>query len=122
MILFQTNTFWVAVLACFLLRERVRLAEIIGIFVCFGGVVMIGFAKQERIDETTSTEEDKDDDDGSTLNSFDQWLGLLLSLLAAWTFSFNAIYNRKLKDMNVNVVMFYYAFLGTVVSLAILFV
>lgn len=66
---------------------------------------------------------DKDDDDNdSALNSFDQWLGLLLSLLAAWTFSFNAIYNRKLKDMNVNVVMFYYALLGTIVSLAILFV
>jgi len=45
LILFETNSFWVAILACVVLRERVRLFEVIGIFISFGGVVMIGFGK-----------------------------------------------------------------------------
>lgn len=44
-ILFETNSFWVAILACVVLRERVRLIEVIGICISFAGVVMIGFGK-----------------------------------------------------------------------------
>ena len=45
MIIFQMNPFWTSILACVLLKEKIRLIEILGIFVCFGGVVMIGFAR-----------------------------------------------------------------------------
>ena len=45
MILFQLNPFWIAILACLVLRERIRLIEIVGIFVCFGGVIMISLSK-----------------------------------------------------------------------------
>ena len=57
MILFQINPFWVTILACLLLKEKVRLIEILGIFVCFGGVIMIGFAKQQRLDEKEASGE-----------------------------------------------------------------
>ncbi len=45
MILFQMNPFWIALLACIVLRERIRLIEIVGIFICFGGVIMISLSK-----------------------------------------------------------------------------
>ena len=44
-ILFQMNPFWISVLACVLLGERIKLIEIVGIFICFGGVVMISLSK-----------------------------------------------------------------------------
>ena len=44
-VLFETNPFWVSILSCLILKEKVLLLEIIGIFVCFGGVILIGFGK-----------------------------------------------------------------------------
>ena len=41
--------------------------EIVGILICFCGVIMIAFAKQERIDEIESGEVDEED----KLDSFD---------------------------------------------------
>lgn len=45
MVLFETSPFWVSILSCLILREKVLLLEIVGIFVCFGGVVMLGIGK-----------------------------------------------------------------------------
>lgn len=63
-----------------------------------------------------------EEENGEGLDSYDQWLGLILSLLAAWTMGFNAIYNRKLKHLNFNVIMFYHGALGTLISLVILII
>ena len=46
-ILMQMNPFWTAILASILLGERIRPIEIIGIFVCFCGVVMIATSKEQ---------------------------------------------------------------------------
>ena len=46
-ILIQTNPFWISILACVLLREKIRLIDILGIFVCFGGVTMIAMSKAQ---------------------------------------------------------------------------
>ena len=116
LILFETNPFWVAILACLVLKERVQLIEVVGMFICFGGVLMIAFAKQKRIDESESGEVDEKDQ----LDSFDQWLGLAGGLIAAWTMGFNAIYNRKLKHLNHNVIMFYHGSLGCLICCIIL--
>lgn len=45
LILMQTNPFWISILACLLLKEQIRMIEILGIFACFGGVVMIAMSK-----------------------------------------------------------------------------
>ena len=45
MVIFMMNPFWTAILACLILRERIQIIEIIGIFICFGGVVMIWYSK-----------------------------------------------------------------------------
>ena len=72
MVLFETSPFWVAILSCLILREKVKLLEIIGIFVCFGGVIMLGIGKQKRIDEVDAVEIDLDDteDDGGENESY----------------------------------------------------
>lgn len=47
LIIIQTNPFWISILACLMLRERIRLIEIVGIFVCFGGVTMVALSKAD---------------------------------------------------------------------------
>ena len=67
MILFQINPFWVSILACLLLKERIGLIEILGILVCFGGVIMIGFAKQQRLYEQEILEETAPDENNTPM-------------------------------------------------------
>ena len=55
------NPFFISILACLILKEKIRAIEIIGIVVCFIGVIMIGFGKQKRIDE----KEAENSEDGS---------------------------------------------------------
>lgn len=81
---------------------------------------MIGFGKQKRIDESESKQESTDAEVDDDFSSFDQWLGMAFSLTAAWTLSFNAIYNRKLKNLNYNIVLFHYGIIGTVAFGAVL--
>jgi len=68
MIIFQINPFWVSVLACLLLKERIRPIEILGMLICFGGVIMIAFAKQERMEakEEAAKEEAVESDADNT--------------------------------------------------------
>ena len=53
-VLFGTNPFWISILSCIILRERVQLLEIAGIFVSFGGLVMLGIGKQKRINDAAA--------------------------------------------------------------------
>ena len=58
MILFQTNPFWISVLACILLSERLKLVEVIGIFLCFGGVIMISLSKADKVEDQDLDEQE----------------------------------------------------------------
>ena len=49
--IFQVNPFWITILACLLLGERIRLIDILGILTCFGGVVMIAMSKANQIEQ-----------------------------------------------------------------------
>ena len=51
------SPFWTAILARFVLRERIQLVEVLGIFVCFGGVTMIAISKSHTADEEESEED-----------------------------------------------------------------
>ena len=44
-ILFNLYPFWINILACILLRERLQIINILGIIICFGGVVMMAVSK-----------------------------------------------------------------------------
>ena len=82
---------------------------------------MIGFGKQKRIDESESKQESTDAElNDDEISSFDQWLGLIFSITASVTVSFNQIYNRKLKHLNYNIIMFHYGIIGIVTFGAVL--
>jgi len=40
-VVFQTNPFWISILGICFLQEKIMIVEIIGTFLCFGGVVMV---------------------------------------------------------------------------------
>ena len=50
-ILFNLYPFWINILACVLLRERLRIVDILGIVICFGGVIMIAVSKNKQAEE-----------------------------------------------------------------------
>ena len=49
-ILNQTSPFWISIMACCILNEKILLLEVAGILICFVGVVIVGIGKQERIE------------------------------------------------------------------------
>lgn len=50
-ILFNLYPFWINILACILLKERLRVVDILGIIICFGCVVMIAVSKSKQAEE-----------------------------------------------------------------------
>ena len=46
-VVFQTNPFWMSVVAVCFLKEKIMTVELIGMFFCFGGVVMVTLAPGE---------------------------------------------------------------------------
>ena len=79
--------------------------------IAFTGVVIIGYSKrvteeQNTLDTTTEPEEGR-----TTIGKF---FGVILSILAAWAFAFNAVYNRKLKAIPARVILFYHGIIGMI--------
>lgn len=108
------HPFWTSILAFLLLKERIKAIEILGILICFGGVIMIGFARQERIDEKEAEAAAKGEtDDEEEVSQLVQNIGLGLGLLSAMTMAVNSVYNRKLKNIDYFVVMCYHGILGS---------
>ena len=120
-IMLQTSPFWTSILACLIVGEKIRVIEILGIVASFIGVVMIGLNKQQGEDAdsedlpmNSGETGEVDEEDGRTST---EWLGLGLAMLAAWTYSVNSVFNRKLKDLEVSVIMIYYGFGGIVAAI-----
>ena len=45
-VILNTNAFWIAILACAINKERVSAVEVVGIFLAFTGVLMVGYSKK----------------------------------------------------------------------------
>ena len=126
MILFQMNPFFIAILACVMLRERIRPIEIIGMIICFCGVVIISLSKAEEVDSekeneaseadavTSGTEEVKEEDDDSSV--LDKYLGVIIAITAACTFALTSVFNRKLKAIDYTALMVYHGIIGGVLA------
>ena len=125
-IIFNTNPFWITILACIVNRERVQTIEIIGIVISFTGILIVGYSEHENhgaLEEGDSVvvaddlsrilvgEETEEDE-----TPFNRTLGVVLSICAAWAFAVAAVYNRKLKDIPVSVVMFYHGLIGMIAA------
>jgi len=96
-VVFQTNPFWMSVLGICFLGERIMKVEIIGIVLCFGGVVMVTLAPS---DAEVST-------DSNVL-----LFGVSLCLVMAWTHSFVQMFNRMMRDVPWYTIMFWHSTIG----------
>jgi len=131
MILFQMNPFWIAILACIMLGERIRLVEILGIVVCFGGVVIIALSKAEEVDDEKEKEkleaelgeenaaEDGSEDEPSEL---DKYLGVIIAITAAFTFALTSVFNRKLKAIDYTALMVYHGIIGGILASTVILI
>ena len=131
MILFQMNPFWIAILACIMLGERIRLVEILGIVVCFCGVVIIALSKAEEVDDEREKEkveaelgeenaaEDGSEDEPSEL---DKHLGVIIAITAAFTFALTSVFNRKLKAIDYTALMVYHGIIGGILASTVILI
>ena len=101
------NPFWIAILACIILKERIQFIEIIGIVVCFGGVVMITYSKSFHEEDAKGSE------DASEL---EKYIGMMLAILGGVSMAISNVYNRKLKDIDYNNIMVYHSMLGIILA------
>ena len=109
-IIFQTSPFWTTILGFVILKEKVRVYEIVAMILCLVGVVAIALSK------TASTGSDKNED------SYKIIAGVTFALMLAWSFSASSILNRALSSVPKSVLIFYASIIGTITTLVILFV
>ena len=110
-VVFQTNPFWMSLLGICFLKERVLCLEIIGMFVCFGGVLMVTLAPKEQSKLSADTK-----------NNNMIIFGLTLCLLQSWSHSFAQMTNRILKVVPWYVTMFFISSFGLITTSIIVFV
>ena len=116
MILFQMSPFFIAIFAFFILGERIHLIEIIGIVICFGGIVMITLSKTEDVDKEQESAADEED------GVHDDYLGVIVGIASAITFALTGIFNRKLKAIDYTALMVYHGLIGGVLALLVILI
>ena len=100
-ILFQTNTFWISLLAFLVNSEPIIAVEIIGMVICFLAVAHITLNSAG------------DDADAVSVESYThRHLGYALIMAGAWIFATINVLNRVLKELHHSLVMFYYSAFG----------
>ena len=107
-IVFNTNTFWISLLGLLVNGEPIVRVEILGMFVCFSLVAMLGITSGK-------SEEAKVDSHANYP------FGILVGLLAACIFAITSITTRRLKELPPSALTFYHSLTGiTVMSIILL--
>ena len=116
-IIFKTGSFWISILAFFFLNERISCVEIVGILLCFAGMVTITLSTSQtnQIDIITPTEPEIITEDNTTSNTM--IVGAILALGAAWGYASCSILNRKLKATPAAIVMLCHGLFGLLLAL-----
>jgi len=89
-ILFQTNTFWISLLAYFFLAEPIICQEFVGMAICFVAVIFI----------TTAKDPEAAADGAAELDSMTRTIGFIMILCGSWIFATINILNRVLKELH----------------------
>ena len=106
----NTQTFITAFLSFMMLNEKISVFEIFAMVFAFGGVVMIGVSRV------------KEDPILGELDVFGLSeaglfrLGLIFAISTAFFWSLSTVLTRKLKQINIGILQFYYACLSSLVS------
>ena len=80
--------------------------------IAFTGVVIIGYSKRVSEEQNSLNTTPEDPQEGRT--TIGKFFGVILSIIAAWAFAFNAVYNRKLKAIPARVILFYHGIIGMI--------
>ena len=88
--------------------EKVVMVEYVGMVLGFIGVVGIILSKNQ--------------DNFTTYDPSTRLTGLTISFIVAWVFSATCVFNRKLRDVNFAVVLFYHSIFGFTVSSLYIFI
>ena len=97
----NTQPFCISILSYFILQETLLRREIIGMFVCFGAVLLIVNSKQSSED----------------FKAYDQYyiLGILLALFQAFSQGLVQVLTRKMKSIHFSVLQVNYTFLASLI-------
>jgi len=98
MVVFQTQPFWVSIIAVIFLKESIMRFEYAGMLISFAGVILIAFCKGAGGDSDNETSK--------------MLVGIAVTFCMAWAQSFIGLFNRMMVDVNWYVVMFWHSTLG----------
>jgi len=106
MVIYQTSPFWTSILALLINKEKVARFEYVAMVIGFLGVVGITLSKPES--------------SNSTYSESTRLTGISLAFILSWVYSATCVFNRRLKDVNFAVVLFYHSIFGTCVATVII--
>jgi drug/metabolite transporter (DMT)-like permease len=98
LVILQTSPFWTSILALLINKERVERFEYIAMAIGFLGVVGITLSKPSS--------------SSSTYSESTRLTGILIAFTLSWVYSATCVFNRRLKDVNFAVVLFYHSIFG----------
>ena len=106
MVILQTSPFWTSILALLINKERVERFEYVAMVIGFLGVVGITLSKPES--------------SSSTYSESTRLTGIVLAFIMSWVYSTVCVINRRLKDVNFAIVLFYHSIFGICASTVII--
>jgi len=108
-IIFQTAGFWASLLAFFFMKERLHVVEIVGLVICFTGVVAITLNGSKNSPDKISLTDN--------VPQREKIMGFLLVFAGAWIYAACCVLNRALKSVNPIVVLFYHGLCGLLIGI-----
>lgn len=112
MIIFQTSTFWISILAYCFLSETMLPLEIISMIISFAAMVVITVTGASNASEIESNPSEE-----VNYSSVQLIIGYTLVLAVAWTYASANILNRALKDVSTSLIMFWHGALGILIAI-----
>ena len=119
MIIFQTGTFYISIIAYFAFNEKMIPCEVIAMLVCFAGMVTVTVSGTKNAGGSSSGE--VADASYANYSRTQLIVGYSLVIVASWVFAACATLCRALKDISSGIIMFWHGILGfTLATIAIL--
>lgn len=100
-VVMNAGPFFIALLACLWLKERITLFEVCAMVGAFSGIVMVGFSKNIQDQQEASD----DDDIASKLYQ----VGFFLAIVCVVTHALTLVTTRRLRSLSVIQIQWYYA-------------
>ena len=119
MIIFQTGTFYISIIAYFAFNEKMIPCEVIAMLICFAGMVTVTVSGTRNASEDGSA--DAADASQANYSRTQLIVGYSLVIVTSWVFAACATLCRALKDISSGIIMFWHGILGiTLAAIAIL--